>query len=75
MVCRLCKAVGTQSEAAYGRQMTGEGPYYQDRQKVRAQCRECREEMASGLMVGHIKKQHGRAAEEIWSWTLSATGE
>ena len=26
MVCRPCQAAGTQSEAAYGRKMTGEGP-------------------------------------------------
>ena len=27
MVCRTCQAAGTQLEAAYGRQMTGEGPF------------------------------------------------
>ena len=31
MVCRLCQAAGTQSEVVYGRQMTGEGPSYQER--------------------------------------------
>ena len=29
MVCRPCQATGNQSEAAYGRQITGEGPTYQ----------------------------------------------
>ena len=32
-VCRPCQAAGTQSEAAYGRRMTGEGPKYQEHQK------------------------------------------
>ena len=48
MVCCPCQAVGTQSEAAYGRRMTGEGPSYWERQKGRVQCRECGEEMATG---------------------------
>ena len=33
MVCLPYQAAGTQSEAAYGRQMTGEGPTYRERQK------------------------------------------
>ena len=64
MVCRPCQAAGTQSEVAYGKQMTGEGPSYRERQKGRVQCRECGEEMAAGFMAGHIKTQHGQAAEE-----------
>ena len=28
MACHPCQAAGTQSEAAYGRRMTGEGPLY-----------------------------------------------
>ena len=48
MVCRPCQASGTQSEAEYGRWMTGEVPSYQERQKGRVQCRECREEMVTG---------------------------
>ena len=35
MVCKLCQAAGTQSEAAYGRKMTGEGPTYWKWQKER----------------------------------------
>ena len=31
MVCRPCQAAGTQSEAAYGRRITGEGPTYRER--------------------------------------------
>ena len=30
MVCRLYQTLGTQSEAAYGRRITGEGPTYQE---------------------------------------------
>ena len=32
MVCRPCQAAGKQLEAAYGRNMTGERPAYQERQ-------------------------------------------
>ena len=35
MVCRLCQAAGTKSEAAYGQKMMGEGPTYRERQKER----------------------------------------
>ena len=35
MVCRPFQSAGTQSEAAYGRRMTGEGPTYRERQKGR----------------------------------------
>ena len=33
MVCRTCQAEETQSIAAYGRKMTGEGPTYRERKK------------------------------------------
>ena len=39
MVCCPCQAAGNQSEVAYGRWMTGEGPSYQERQKGRVQCK------------------------------------
>ena len=61
-------------EEAYERRMMGEGPYYRERQKGRVQCRECGGEMVDVLVEGHMMKQHGRAAEERWSWTLSAKG-
>ena len=38
MVRRPCQAAGTQSEAAYGRKMTGEGPTYREQQKERVEC-------------------------------------
>ena len=75
-VCRPFQVASIQSEAAYGRQMTGEGPSYQNRQKGRVQCREYGEEMAAGSLVGNSMKQHGRVAEERWIWkNLSAREE
>ena len=41
MVFRLCQAASNQSEAAYRRKMTGEGPTYRERQKERVKCGEC----------------------------------
>ena len=64
MVCRPCQAEGTQSEAAYGRQIKREGPSYRERQKVRLQFRECGEDLAAGSLVGHRMTQHGQLAEE-----------
>ena len=55
--------------------MTGEGTSYRERKKIRVQCRECGEEMAFGSMAGHMRTQHGRAAEEIWIWSASPMGE
>ena len=75
MVCRPCQAAGTQSEAAYRRRITGEGPAYRERQKGRVQCRECREEMTSTSLAGHKITQHGKAAEARRIWKTSATGE
>ena len=75
MVCRPYHAAGTQSEVAYGRLMTGEVPSYRERQKGRVQCKELWEEMVLGLMAGHMRTQHGRAAEDRWSWAASPPGE
>ena len=59
MVCCLCQAAGTQSEVAYGRRMTGERPSYQERQRGKAHCKECEEEMAIGSLASHMWMQHG----------------
>ena len=75
MVYRLFKAAGTQSEVAHGRQMTREGPSYQERQKGRVQCSKCGEEMSAGSLAGHGMTRRGRAAEERQSWKTLATGE
>ena len=61
MVCRLCQAAVNQSEAAYGRKMTGEGPTYREQQKERVECGECRKDMAAGSLASHRMTQHGQA--------------
>ena len=74
MVCRPCQAEGTQSEAAYGQNMTGEGPTYRERQRERVECGECGKEMAAGSLASHSMTHHGQAIEEQWSGEASATG-
>ena len=64
MVCRQCQAAGTQSVAAYGRKMTGEGPTYRERQKERVECGECGKKMEAGSLASHRMTQHGQAKEE-----------
>ena len=75
MVCRPYQVEGNQLEVGYGQQMTGEGPSYRERQKVRLQCKKCREEMALGSMAGHLKTLHGQAAEERLIFAASPPGE
>ena len=50
-------AVG-HSEEAYQRQGTGVGPSSQDRQRERARCPDCIEELAEGSLVLHHQSQH-----------------
>ena len=75
MVCLPCQLVRTQSEAAYGLRITGEGPTYPERQKGGLKCREFGDKMAAGSLAGHRMTHHELSAEEIWSWKPSATGE
>ena len=75
MVCRPCQAAGNQSEAVYGRRITGEGPTYRERQKGRVHCRECGEGMAAGSLTSHLMTQNGRVAEARRSWITPATGD
>ena len=63
MVCCPYQEVGNQLEAAYGRQITGEGPTYRDRQKGQVSYRECGEEMAVGSLASHLMTKYGRVAE------------
>ena len=74
MVCHPCQATGTQLEAVYGRRMTGEGPTYQECQKRRVQCGDYGKNMVVRSLAPHRVTQHGRAAEERWSWEDLATG-
>ena len=73
MVCHPFQVAGTQSDAEYGRRMTGEGLTYREQQKVQVQCRERGEEMAAGTLAGYKMTQHGRVAEAIRSWKTSAS--
>ena len=75
MVCRTCQAAVNQSEAAYGRQITGEGPKYRERQKGRVPCRECGEEISTGSLVSHLMTQHGRVTKARRSWRTPAMGD
>ena len=74
MKCRPCSAAGKKSEEAYGRNMTGEGPTYRERQKERVECGDCGKEMTAGSLASHRMTQHGKAKASKWSWNESATG-
>ena len=74
MTCRPCTAAGNQSEVAYGRKMTGEGPTYRERLKERVECGDCGKEMVAGSLESHRMLQHGKAKEDKWRWTNAVTG-
>ena len=58
------------------RRITAAGNSYQERQKGRVQCTEYREEMALGLLAGHIQTHHGKETDERWRWeATSPSGE
>ena len=61
MTCRPYPAAGNQSEVAYGRKTTGEGPTYCKRQKERVKCGDCGKGMAAGSLEAHLVVQHGKA--------------
>ena len=73
MTCRPCPAAGNQSEVAYGRKMTGEGPTYCEIQKERVKCGDCSKGMAAGSLESHRMIQHEKAKNDKWSWTDAAT--
>ena len=74
MTCRPYPAAGNQSEVAYGRKMTGEGPTYCERQKERVECGECGKGMATGSLEVHRTMQNGKEKEDKWSWTDASKG-
>ena len=74
MKCRPCPAAGNQLEVEYGRKMTGEGPMYRERHKERVECGDCGKGMATRSLEAHRMIQNGKAKEDKWSWTKSATG-
>ena len=62
MVFRPCQAAGTQSELEYERQMTEEGIFYWERQRFRAKCSECGEEMEVRFLAVHQQMYNGKSA-------------
>ena len=68
MICRTCRASGTQSEMVYGRRMMREGLPYRERQRVRVQCLDCVEEMVAWLLAVHQKMQHRVESGGIRPW-------
>ena len=62
MLCRPCQAAGTQSELEYERQMTEEGIFYWERQRFRAKCSECGEEMEVRFLAVHQQMYNGKSA-------------
>ena len=67
MTCRPCPEAGNQSEVAYGRKMTGEGPKYCERLKEQVKCGNCGKEMAAVSLEAHRMIQHGKAKADKWS--------
>ena len=65
MVCHPCQAAGTNLEAAHKWRIMGEGLIYRERQRVRAKCSDCGEEMAVGSLSVFQPMQHGREAGDI----------
>ena len=59
----------------YGKQVTGEGPTYRERQKGRVYCRECGEEITAVFLASHMMTQHGWVEEARLSWKPPATRE
>ena len=53
MLCRPCRMVGTQLEAAYERWITGEGIIYRARQRLRVQFPDCGAGILSILLEVH----------------------
>ena len=75
MVCHPFQAAGNQTEAAYRRRITGEGPTYRERQEGRVHFRECREDMAAVSMASHMMTLNGQVVEAQRIWITLATGD
>ena len=74
MVFRLFQAEGTHPEAAYGRQIIGAGPSYQERQRVWLHCMECGDEMALRSLAVHLKTKNGKEASGRRHWKTMPPG-
>ena len=55
--------------------MTGTGPSCRERYRGRIYCKEYREEVVPGLLVGHIQTQYGKASEGSCSWEATVHRE
>ena len=62
MVCRPFQLAGNQSEATYGRKMTGEGTTYQEQRKGRVKCGEM-QEGDGGRVAGILPDDASRKGE------------
>ena len=74
MTCRPCPTAVNQSEVAYGRKMTGEGPTYRERKREPVECGDCGKGMVAGSLDAHRMVQHGKAKAERWIWADAETG-
>ena len=74
MVFHLCQVAGTQLETGYKRRMMGVGPSYRERQRVRVQCSECREDMVLGLLELYLQTQNGEEMGDRWHWGTTPPG-
>ena len=66
MLFSPCGTVGSQSEEAYERRMTGAGLVYQDRQKMWARCPDCTADLVAGLLLAHGKTQQSIGMIAQW---------
>ena len=69
MICRPCRVFGIQSEAAYERQMMGEGLTYRAHQCLQVQCPEFGAYLAK-LLASHQLTQHGVGVGDKWETPL-----
>ena len=58
MVCQSCHAPVGMSEAAYTQRVTGKGPMYRERQRMRVDFPECEVEVTAGSFLTYCQSQH-----------------
>ena len=69
MVCQPCQMACNYLELAYWRQVTGVGPYSQERHQERVRCPEGSEELAAGSLDEHHEVQNGTSLGTQWAAT------
>ena len=60
MTCQPYRTDGRKSEVAYTRRITGEGPFYRERQRGGLRCLYCGTEISAGSMAAYRQTQHGQ---------------